>query len=245
MSARLYAVVPAAGRGTRMGASLPKQYLSVEGRTVAEHTLSRLLSFARFARVVVAIAPDDPWFAQLPVAADPRLLAGTGGDTRADSVENALAALAGEAADDDFVLVHDVARPCVRLSDIARLVEAVAAHPAGGLLAHRATDTVKQAGGEQADPETAVPAPAVDATLDRNGIWLAATPQMFRYRLLREALAAAREDGVAVTDEAQAVERQGHRPLLVECARDNIKVTLPEDLALAAFWLRRQQEAAP
>lgn len=239
MSARLFAVVPAAGRGTRMGSALPKQYLSLEGRTIAEHTLSRLLSFARLSRVVVAIAADDPWFAQLPLAADARLLVGIGGDARSDSVENALAALADEAADDDFVLVHDIARPCVRLSDIARLVEAVSSHPAGGLLAHRVTDTVKQAAGTDDAMEN-----VVDATLDRDGIWLAATPQVFRYRLLREALCAAREDGLCVTDEAQAVERQGHHPLLVECARDNIKVTRPEDLALAAFWLRRQQEAA-
>lgn len=234
MSVRLYAVVPAAGKGARMGGSLPKQYLSIDGRTVAEHTLSRLLSFARFVRVVVAVAPDDPFFPQLSVAADPRLLVCAGGAERGDSVANAMAALEGIARDGDFVLVHDLARPCVRLSDIARLADVVGSHPVGGLLAHRATDTVKQAGDDG----------AVAATLDRNRIWLAATPQMFRFGLLRDALAAARRDGVTVTDEAQAVERLGHVPCLVECARDNIKITRPEDLALAAFWLRRQQQEA-
>lgn len=233
MSTRLWALVPAAGKGTRMAAALPKQYLSINGRTLAEHTLQRLLAFARFQAVVVAIAPDDPWFAQLPVAADPRLRSCIGGTTRCDSVRHALALLAGEAADDDFVLVHDIARPCVRLSDIAHLVDVAGDDPVGGILAWPATDTVKQAGG-----------PRVARTLDRSNIWLAVTPQMFRYGLLHDALVAAAADGVIVTDEAQAMERLGHSPLLVECARDNIKITHPADLALAGFWLNRQQEAA-
>lgn len=231
---RLWAVVPAAGRGARMGAALPKQYLSIDGRTVAEHTLVRLLAFARLSRVIVAIAADDEYFPRLPVAADPRVRTCIGGAERCDSVLNALTALVGEAGDDDFVLVHDVARPCVRLSDIARLVDVATADPVGALLAQRATDTVKQA---DADGR-------VEATPDRDRIWLAATPQMIRFGLLREALLAARRDGVVVTDEAQAVERLGQAPKLVECARDNIKITRPEDLALAAFWLGRQQDAA-
>ena len=234
MSGRLFAIVPAAGKGARMGAALPKQYLSLAGRTVAEHTLARLLSYARIQRVMVAVAADDPYFVRLPVAADPRVHTCTGGAERADSVWLALSALAGEAQDDDFVLVHDMARPCVRLSDLARLSAAATAADAGALLAHRATDTVKRAGDDG----------RVAATLDRAQVWLAATPQMFRCGLLREALTAARRDGVTVTDEAQAVERLGRQPLLVECARDNIKITRPEDLALAAFWLRRQQEEA-
>lgn len=232
MSGRLFAVVPAAGKGMRMGAVLPKQYLSIEGRTVAEHTLSRLLSFARFSRVVVAVAADDPWFPQLPQATDLRLQVCTGGAERRDSVALALAALAGQADDEDLVLVHDIARPCVRLSDIARLVDVAAADPAGGLLAQRATDTVKRSGADD----------VVGDTLDRRTVWLAATPQLFRYGLLRDALAAATRDGITVTDEAQAIERLGLRPRLVECARDNLKITRPEDLALAAFWLRRQLE---
>lgn len=231
---RLWAVVPAAGKGARMGAAFPKQYLSIEGRTVAEHTLQRLLAYARVRRVVVAVAADDEFFARLPVAADARVQSCAGGAERCDSVLNALDALAADAHDDDFVLVHDIARPCVRLSDIARLVDAAIADPVGAILAVRATDTVKQAGDDG----------RIAATPDRNRVWLAATPQMIRYGLLRDALRAARRDGVVVTDEAQAVERLGKAPLLVECARDNIKITRPEDLALAAFWLARQQEAA-
>ncbi len=231
---KLWAVVPAAGKGARMGAPLPKQYLTIDGRTVAEHTLSRLLAFARFSGVVVAVAGDDEWFPQLPQAEDPRLHIAPGGAERCDSVASALQALAGRAADHDFVLVHDIARPCVRLSDIAKLVDACAADAVGGILAHRATDTIKQAdAGER-----------VATTVDRRAVWMAATPQMIRYGLLRDALAQAARDGVAVTDEAQAIERLGHAPRLVECARDNIKITRAEDLALAAFWLRRQQEEA-
>lgn len=231
---RLWAVVPAAGRGARMGAALPKQYLSIDGRTVAEQTLSRLLAYARVRRVVVAVAADDEWFAQLPVAADPRVQVCTGGAERRDSVLNALDALVADARDDDFVLVHDIARPCLRLSDLARLVDVASVDPVGAILAVRATDTVKQAGDDD----------RIAATADRSRTWLAATPQMIRYGLLRDALHAACRDGVVVTDEAQAVERLGHAPKLVECARDNIKITRPEDLALAAFWLARQQDAA-
>lgn len=234
MSVRFWAVVPAAGRGTRMGSGMPKQYLSVAGRTVAEHTLSRLLSFGRFSCVQVAIAESDGHFCQLPQASDTRIRTCVGGGERSDSVRSALAALAGDAADEDFVLVHDIARPCVRLSDVARLIDTVGKDAVGGILARRATDTVKQAGeGDR-----------IAATLDRSGIWLAATPQMFRFGLLRDALAQAAADGVSVTDEAQAIERLGYSQILVECARDNIKITTPDDLALAAFWLQRQQDEA-
>lgn len=231
---RLWAVVPAAGRGARMGASLPKQYLTIAGRTVAEHTLSRLLAYARIKRVMVAVSPDDEYFARLPVSADPRVRTCAGGAERGDSVLNALESLAGDASADDFVLVHDMARPCVRLSDIAKLVDAATADPVGAILALRVTDTVKQAGDDG----------RIAGTPDRERTWLAATPQMIRYGLLRDALHSARRAGVRVTDEAQAVERTGHAPQLVECARDNIKITRPDDLALAAFWLARQQDAA-
>lgn len=228
----LWCVVPAAGSGARMGAALPKQYLSLGGRTLIEHTLGRLLSYAPLRAVCVAIAGDDHWFAHLPVASDPRLLCVTGGATRHASVRRALAALAPQARDDDWVLVHDAARPCVRLSDIARLVECVRAGRDGGLLAMPVIDTVKQAAADG----------RVAATLPREQLWLAATPQMFRYADLCRALDAAEADGVIVTDEAQAMERSGAQPQLVPCARDNIKVTRPEDLRLAAFLLQRQQE---
>lgn len=231
---RLWAVVPAAGSGTRMGTDMPKQYLTVEGRTVIEHTLSRLLAYGRIRRVMVALARDDAWFAGLPVSADPRVLTCPGGAERGDSVLNALDALAGEARAADFVIVHDAARPCLRLSELVNLMDAAGDEVAGALLAMPAIDTVKQAAGDG----------HVDATLDRSRVWLAATPQVMRYGVLRDALIQARRGGHSVTDEAQAVELAGYKPRLVECSRDNIKITRPDDLALAAFWLRRQQEEA-
>jgi len=232
---RLWAVIPAAGSGSRMGAALPKQYLTIDGRTVLEHTLQRVLAFARVRRVVVSIARDDPWFAGLPVAADARVQTCVGGAERSDSVLNALDALAAEARAGDFVLVHDAARPCVRLSEMVALVAAAAEEGTGALLAMPVVDTVKQSDAEG----------RVAQTLDRNQVWLAATPQVIRYGVLRDALIDARRNGIVVTDEAQAVERLGGRPRLVACSRDNLKITRAEDLALAAFWLQRQREESP
>lgn len=231
---RLWAVIPAAGSGTRMGAPLPKQYLSIDGRTVIEHTVSRILAFARVRRVVVALARDDQWFSGLPVAADARIQTCIGGAERCDSVLNALDALAPDARAGDLVLVHDAARPCVRLSDMVTLVGKATDESIGALLAMPAVDTVKQADGDG----------RIAQTLDRNIVWLAATPQVIRYGVLRDALIDARRNGVKVTDEAQAVERLGGKPRLVPCARDNLKITRPEDIALAAFWLQRQREEA-
>jgi 2-C-methyl-D-erythritol 4-phosphate cytidylyltransferase len=231
---RLWAVIPAAGSGSRMGAALPKQYLSIDGRTVLEHTLRRVLAFARVRRVVVSIARDDAWFAGLPVASDARVQTCIGGAERCDSVLNALDVVAAQARADDLVLVHDAARPCVRLSEIVALVAAAAAESTGALLAMPVVDTVKQADAEG----------RVAQTLDRNQVWLAATPQVIRYGVLRDALIDARRNGINVTDEAQAVERLGGKPRLVACSRDNLKITRAEDLALAAFWLQRQREEA-
>lgn len=229
--ARLFALVPAAGSGTRMGASLPKQYLSLRGRTLAEHTMGRLLSLARIETVAVAVADADPWWPQLPPSRHPRVRTVTGGDSRARSVLNGLRALSEQAADDDWVLVHDMARPCVRLSDIERLVEEC--DDQGAILAVQVTDTVKQADEGH-----------ITATLDRDGIWRALTPQLFPLGLLRGALATALENHSHITDEASAVELAGKHPRLVAGRSDNIKVTLPEDLALADFFMARQEEEA-
>lgn len=229
--ARLFAVVPAAGSGERMGAGLPKQYLSLRGRTLAEHTLSRLLALGRIERVLVATSPGDVWWSGLPQARHPRVETVTGGDSRARSVMNALERLAQYAADTDWVLVHDMARPCVRLSDIENLLRETG--PDGAILALPCTDTIKQAQGD-----------VIAATLERSAIWRALTPQLFPLGLLRDALAGALATGCDITDEASALEQAGRRPRLVTGSADNIKVTLPDDLALAAFYLSRQQEAS-
>lgn len=230
--ARHWAVVPAAGSGSRMGAELPKQYLPLAGRPILEHTLERLAGHPAIAAVVVALAPGDLRFQALSLPGPERLVRAVGGAERCHSVLNALEALAGRADPLDWVLVHDAARPCLRRADLDRLMDELASHPTGGLLALPVRDTMKRADA----------AGEVTETVDRRGLWHALTPQMFRFAALREALRGAIEAGVLVTDEAQAIERTGGRPRLVEGHADNIKVTRPQDLSLAELYLRQQQE---
>lgn len=234
--ARLFAVVPAAGSGTRMGASLPKQYLSANGRTIAEHTIGRLLSYSRIEKIVVATAQDDLWWPQLSTALHPRVKSALGGASRAESVLACLNLLSAEADDADWVLVHDMARPCVRLSDIDLLLQSCAEQ--GALLALPVTDTIKQAEGEATESTSAV----VAGTLSRDNIWRALTPQLFPLGALREALTAALAEGLPITDEASAMELRGGKPHLVVGRSDNIKVTLPADLALVRFYLSQQED---
>ncbi|WP_367025833.1 2-C-methyl-D-erythritol 4-phosphate cytidylyltransferase [Methylococcus sp. ANG] len=226
---RFWIVVPAAGVGKRMGTDIPKQYLEVAGKPVLQHTLERLLSVRRVAAVMVALGADDEFWPELPCSREPRVLTTVGGRERADSVLNALAALAGRAADGDWVLVHDAARLCITREDVERLMEVLEDHPVGGILALPVTDTLKE-----------VEHGAIQGSPDRSRIWRALTPQMFRYRALREALESAAKHGLTVTDEASALELLGQSPRVVEGRPDNIKITRPEDLPLAAFYLERQ-----
>jgi len=228
MSMALWLVVPAAGQGRRMGADRPKQYLEIGGRPVLAHTLARLHAAFPGARLCLCLDPDDARFdpAWVPFTEWRRV---PGGAERVDSVTHALEAIAAEAADDDLVLVHDVARPCVTVADLARLYAALVDDPVGGLLAAPVADTMKRDDG----------AGRIAITEPRAGLWHALTPQGFRFGLLRRALAAART-GVAVTDEASAVEALGLSPRLVSGRRDNLKITHPEDLALAGQILAAQ-----
>ncbi|HXH01714.1 MAG TPA: 2-C-methyl-D-erythritol 4-phosphate cytidylyltransferase [Candidatus Competibacteraceae bacterium] len=226
---RHWAVVPAAGVGKRMQAARPKQYLRLAGRTVIEHTLHTLLAHPRIAGVVVAVAADDPYWPAQRLAAGKPLLTAPGGTERCHSVANALARLAGLAAADDWVLVHDAARPCLRHEDLDRLLDTLADDAVGGLLAVPVRDTLKQADAAE----------RVTATVDRSRLWHALTPQMFRYGLLRRALDSALAAGILVTDEAAAVEALGLAPRLVEGRADNLKITRPEDLALAEFFMAK------
>ncbi|MBS9402876.1 2-C-methyl-D-erythritol 4-phosphate cytidylyltransferase [Halomonas sp. TRM85114] len=229
MSETLWLVVPAAGQGRRMGAEIPKQYLSIDGRPVLAHTLARLYQAFPASRLCLCLDIEGSSFdpAWVPFAGWRRV---TGGAERVDSVIHALEAIAGEAADDDLVLVHDAARPCVTVDDLQRLVTCLADDPVGGLLATRVADTMKRDDGEG----------RVAATQPRSDLWHALTPQGFRYGLLRRALRHARAGGIAVTDEASAVEALGLSPQLVPGRRDNLKITHPEDLALAALVLSAQ-----
>jgi len=226
--ARLFAVVPAAGRGERYGGRRPKQYVNLLGRPVLSWSLAALLAVPSLRAVVVALAPADRRFARLPEAGDPRVRTCNGGARRESSVANALEALGHEARDEDWVLVHDAARPCLRPSDVRRLVAALRDDPVGGLLALPVGDTLKAAAGDG----------RCDRTVPREGLWRALTPQMFRYGVLRRALRLNLRRERPVTDEAAAVEALGLRPRLVTGRSDNIKITVAGDRGVAAAILR-------
>lgn len=230
MTAAVWVVVPAAGRGTRFGGPVPKQYLEVAGRTLLAYTLDALTAHPRVAGAMVAIAEHDvDWPGWTEVNGRP-VHTCIGGATRADSVLAGLRALPGEVAAEDLVLVHDAARPNLALQDLQRLLDEAGAHAIGGILAAPVRDTLKRADAAQ----------MIVATEPREQLWRAFTPQMFRRQALVDALAAAAQAGVQVTDEAMAMERQGLKPLLVEGAEDNFKVTTPADLARFEFELSRR-----
>ncbi|NKJ20616.1 2-C-methyl-D-erythritol 4-phosphate cytidylyltransferase [Dyella sp. SG609] len=226
--ASLWCVVPAAGRGARVGGDIPKQYLPLAGRPLIEHTLARLATHPRIAGVMVVLgAGDDRWPGLGRIGGKP-VLTTLGGAERCDSVLAGLDALPAEVKPDDFVLVHDAARPCVRAADIARLIE-LAVPAGGGLLGAPLRDTLKRADAAHRSV----------ATEPREERWRAFTPQLFRRAELAVALRAAAAGGFKPSDEAMAMERAGHAPLLVEGAEDNIKVTTAADFALAEFLLDR------
>lgn len=224
---RFWVVVPAAGRGTRVGAPLPKQYLTLAGRPLIEHTLRRLAAHPRVAGLMVVLSPDDRDWPGWSALEDKPLLTTEGGAERADSVLAGLQALPQDVAAAHFVLVHDAARPCLRHADLDALLNA-AESGEGALLAQPLTDTVKRADRSG----------HVETTLPREALWRALTPQTFRRGALIAALREAAAAGVPITDEAMAMERAGVPVRLVAGAADNIKVTTPQDVALAEFLLR-------
>lgn len=227
-SVNYWAVVPAAGVGKRMQADRPKQYLPLAGKTVLEQTLARLKQADVFSVIAVAISIEDPYWPELPCANDEEVITAAGGKERADSVLSALKSLREYASDNDWVLVHDAARPCLTSKDIHLLIDTLKDDEVGGILALSSHDTLKNVDGLK-----------ITETIDRSVIWRALTPQMFRYGMLKHALEAA-EGNSAVTDEASALEMQGLQPKIVEGRPDNIKITRPEDLALAQFYMEHQ-----
>jgi len=230
IDAALWCVVPAAGHGSRFGGGVPKQYLPLAGKPLLLHTLERLAAHPRIAGLMVALAVDDPHWPDLSSLRGKPVLSCLGGGERADSVLAGLRALVDKVEKDNFILVHDAARPCVREDDITRLIElGIAA--GGALLAAPLRDTLKRA---DADSRAV-------ATEPREARWRALTPQLFRHGELVAALESAGAAGIAVTDEAMAMERKGFKPLLVEGAESNIKVTTPADMMLAEFLLGRER----
>jgi 2-C-methyl-D-erythritol 4-phosphate cytidylyltransferase len=225
-----WAVIPAAGASRRMGGDTPKQLLKISGKTILTYVLE-VLATEPMIKGVVLVGPEK----QLPddihhAFPDKPIRVVEGGKERCYSVMNGLLRLAEEIADDNWVLVHDAARPCLRRTDLRRLIETIADHEAGGLLGIPAQDTMKQCSDHQ----------IIRTTVDRSHLWHAQTPQMFKLGVLTHALSSAVERGIEVTDEASAMESAGYHPLMVEGHADNIKITRPDDLALAKYYLQQQ-----
>ncbi len=226
---KYWAIVPAAGSGRRMAADVPKQYLPLQGATVLEHTLNTLFACEPIEGVVLALSADDGYWPEIaPRFSGKNLACVVGGAERCHSVLNAVHHLHGFADTHDWVLVHDAARPCARADDVIALIETLAEDACGGLLGVPVADTMKRLGADG----------RVAGTVDRQALWHAQTPQMFRLGLLQSALEQALAQGWLVTDEAAAMEMAGYRPGMVHGHADNIKITVPFDLTLADFYLR-------
>lgn len=236
MNKDIWVVIPAAGVGKRMQAGRPKQYLPLLGKTVIEHTIACFMKHSKITGIVLSLNSDDPYWAKLSLPTIKPIYTADGGKERSDSVFNALHLLQGElnVANDSWVMVHDAARPCLSQKDIDTLLDALLSDDnhtdshAGGILASPVRDTMKRAAKNNT---------IISHTENRDGLWHALTPQMFKLGLLEKALQQSLDSGVAVTDDASALENMGLSPRLIEGDASNIKITKPSDLALAEFFL--------
>ena len=226
MKRNIIAVIPASGVGSRMKSNLPKQYLKIQGKTILEHTLSLFINDDRISRIIVAVSENDDYYPTIPILKHPKIQSVFGGETRANSVLNGLAKL----TEQDWALVHDAARPCLKRSDLDKLLQIT--DPNGAILATPAIDTIKRT----AD------GCHIAHTEDRTTLWHALTPQFFPAIPLRNAIQEGLAQHLAITDEASAMEFAGYHPQLIAGRSDNIKVTRPEDLALAEFYLTQGTE---
>jgi len=229
--ARIWAVVPAAGIGRRFSADTPKQFHQLNGQPVAQHTLNRLLSLSAIEALFIPCDTSSSGWSKVPAVQDSRVRLIAGGEQRVHSVLNGLIAIQEFASDDDWVLVHDMARPCVTTENITALIAALADHPVGGILAAPINDTLKIVSSDK----------HIHTTVNRDEFRVAQTPQMFRYKLLKDTICAMLRDKVTPTDEASAIEYAGLKALVVEGRQDNIKITRREDLAVAAAIMKNQE----
>jgi len=230
-SAKFWAIVPAAGSGKRFGSDTPKQFHQLNGQLVAQQTLSRLLSLSALEAIYIPCDIDCNWWSEVSAVRDSRVHLIAGGQQRVHSVLNGLTALQELASDDDWVLVHDMVRPCVTIENITALMDALVDHPVGGILATPVNDTLKIVNAES----------QIHSTANRDQYRVAQTPQMFRYQRLREAIATMLKDKRIPTDEAAAIEYSGQPALAVEGRQDNIKITRREDLVVAAAIMKNQE----
>ena len=230
----IWAILPAAGIGRRMGSTIPKQYLTIDGVPLILHSLRRLSAVSEIQKIIVVIHPEDNRWAKLQESIveefENRIITVMGGDERYQSVLNGLTAVTELAASDDWVLVHDAVRPCIRTSDIENLISKVSLHPVGGLLGSAVDNTLKKVGADL----------SVIETVDRESYWNALTPQMFRFAALKESIEAVVASGEQVTDEAAAMEVAGFKPIMIAGHKYNIKITVESDLVWASQILKNQ-----
>ena len=212
-----------------MGGDIPKQYVSVCGKTVIEHTINNFIDREEIESICVSISESDKYWTTLPISKNKKIIMTVGGSERYQSVYNGLSAIKDEVNNDDWVLVHDAVRPCIKKEDVERLINELQNHPIGGILAVEVVDTLKKVGNED-----------VVRTIERKKLYQAQTPQMFRIKLLKKALEKVVEDNGYVTDEAEAIERLGHSIKIVSNSKSNIKITHNDDLKLANYYLNKQ-----
>ena len=229
---KYFLVVPASGIGQRMNSTIPKQYIILEnGLTILDQCLNTILSNDLISGFIVALDKKDSYFKSSNFAKDPKLISiATGGKERFNSVLNALNALDQNAKPNDWVLVHDAARPCIRKEDINKLIEEVADDTVGGILANRLVDTVKQINNG-----------GLVSTIDRQKLYIAQTPQMFRYAILKDSIEKAIKSNMHITDESEALESLNYSIRIVEGSSSNIKITTQEDIHLANYFLKHHE----
>lgn len=231
---RVHALIPAAGRGTRYGGAVLKQYLPIDGKAVLAHAIRAFQFHPLISGITVVLAEDDQWFESAVGALASTVKTVIGGDTRAQSVRNGLQFIGEEYPDTEWVLVHDGARPCLSPHSLDRLLEQGLQSPDGAVLGMPVSDTLKHAGDDK----------EITATVDRSGLWAVQTPQLFRIRALAAAIDAAQREGCKLTDEASAMEFVGAKPKLVMGSVANIKITYPVDLSIAEALLKRRSQTS-
>jgi 2-C-methyl-D-erythritol 4-phosphate cytidylyltransferase len=230
-TAKIWAIVPAAGQGQRFSEAKPKQFFELNGQLIAEHSLSRLLAVSQIEKIIVPCDTECNWWSKVVSIDHAKIKQVSGGEQRVHSVLNGLLSISSLASDDDWILVHDIARPCIAIEDINQLITAVEGHSVGGILVARVDETLKKVASDN----------HIATTLDRADYRLAQTPQIFRYGLLKDAINACLDKNIIPTDEAFAIESAGHRVLCVEGRRDNLKITRREDLPIASAIIKSQE----
>jgi len=230
-TAKIWAIVPAAGQGQRFSSAKPKQFFELNGHPIAEHSLSRLLAVTKIQQIIVPSEISSTLWSQVPSINHNKIKQVSGGEQRVHSVLNGLLSIKSSASDNDWVLVHDIARPCITIEDINKLIVAIEEHSVGGILVARVDETLKKVASDN----------HIAVTVDRAEHRLAQTPQIFRYGVLKNAINSCLDKNIMPTDEAFAIESAGHKVLSVEGRRDNIKITRQEDLPIASAILKCQE----